>query len=106
MVLSREAIVGLIVVPIMLAISFTLLVTYHMTRQILCGILGCFWKKKKCLCCQQENCKKRQSDIDFNTPDHQPINIEDSVHPEKSTSSIEEKPSTATHNCNCDSCQV
>lgn len=76
MVLRRDVVIGLVVVPIGLGILFMLLVAYYSTRRILCEILICFWKKKHCLCCKHKSCRKKQMEncvITIETADDQPL---------------------------------
>lgn len=81
MALTKNDLIGIIVVPGLLAFAFVLLAVYFCIRHWLIKIMMCFWRRDMCLWCQTESCEKLMEED--NDPD---VYITDSqiLHPEKS----------------------
>lgn len=62
MALTKNDLIGIIVVPGLLALAFAVLAMYFIVRHTLIKIMTIFWKRKMCLSCQTEGCEGLMED--------------------------------------------
>lgn len=79
MALSRNDLIGILVVPATLALVFVLLAVYFFIKHWLIQIMMCFWRRGMCLSCQMNSCEKLMEE-------ENEIYVTDTefLHPEKS----------------------